>query len=64
MTGLEEGLSITVSGQAFLDDAPRTFRFIVAMRRRGCGLNPRPVQSLSFADGMFYLQGRTGSWQC
>ena len=56
MTGLEEGLSITVNVQAFLDDSPRTFRFIVAMRRRGCGLNPRPVQSLSFADGMFYPQ--------
>ena len=33
----------------FLDDAPRTFLLIVEMRRSVCGLDSRPVQSLSFA---------------
>ena len=56
MTGLEEGLSVTVNVQAFLDDAPRTLLFISAMRRRDCGFDPRPVQSLSFADVRFYPQ--------
>ena len=32
----------------FLDDAPRTFLLIVEMRRSVCGLDSRPVQSLSF----------------